>query len=152
MVLLLSQEWREQILFCKNSIPDLWNEVEEIIHAVHSILCCYIWVGKIFKVDGYTFRGSNSAIFLLDSHINWGHLIKEEKCLPLGASFWEAGKQTGFYKNCLPLKSWEVYPYTYVGSSDPDSSTVDSRYLDFGYLEQPLISNRKSDPSFNIEI
>ena len=30
--------------------------------------------------------------------------------------------------------------------------TVDSRYLDFGYLEQPLISKRKSDPCFNIEI
>ena len=31
-------------------------------------------------------------------------------------------------------------------------STVDSRYLDFGYLEQPLISKRKSDPRFNTEI
>ena len=30
--------------------------------------------------------------------------------------------------------------------------TVDSRYLDFGYLEQVLISKRKSDPCFNIEI
>ena len=31
-------------------------------------------------------------------------------------------------------------------------STVDSRYLDFGYLELPLISKRKSDPCINIEI
>ena len=30
--------------------------------------------------------------------------------------------------------------------------TVDSRYLGFGYLEKPLISKRKSDPCFNIEI
>ena len=30
--------------------------------------------------------------------------------------------------------------------------TVDSRYLDLGYLEQPLISKRKSDPCFSIEI
>ena len=31
-------------------------------------------------------------------------------------------------------------------------TTVDSRYLDFGYLEWPLISKRKSGPSLNIEI
>ena len=30
--------------------------------------------------------------------------------------------------------------------------TVDSRYLDFGYLEQPLISKKKSGPCLNIEI
>ena len=30
--------------------------------------------------------------------------------------------------------------------------TVNSRYLDFGYLESPLISNRKFGPCFNIEI
>ena len=30
--------------------------------------------------------------------------------------------------------------------------TVASRYLDFGYLEQPLISKRQSDPCFNIQI
>ena len=29
------------------------------------------------------------------------------------------------------------------------SKTVDSRYLDFGYLEQPLISKRKSGPCLN---
>ena len=30
--------------------------------------------------------------------------------------------------------------------------TVDSRYLDFGYLEQPLFSKKKSGPCLNIEI
>ena len=30
--------------------------------------------------------------------------------------------------------------------------TVDPGYLDFGYLEQPLISKRKSDLCLNIEI
>ena len=30
--------------------------------------------------------------------------------------------------------------------------TVDSGYLDFGYLEYPLISKRKSGPSLNLEI
>ena len=30
--------------------------------------------------------------------------------------------------------------------------TVDPRYLDFGYLELPFISKRKSDPCYNIEI
>ena len=30
--------------------------------------------------------------------------------------------------------------------------TLDSRYLDFGYLEQPLISKKKSGPCLNIEI
>ena len=29
-------------------------------------------------------------------------------------------------------------------------NTVDSRYLDFGYLEQPLISKRKSGPCLNV--
>ena len=28
--------------------------------------------------------------------------------------------------------------------------TVDSRYLDFGYLEQPLISKKKSGPCLNL--
>ena len=28
--------------------------------------------------------------------------------------------------------------------------TIDSRYLDFGYLEQPLISKRKSGPCLNL--
>ena len=32
------------------------------------------------------------------------------------------------------------------------SITVDSRYLDFGYLEQPLISKNKPGPCSNIEI
>ena len=31
-------------------------------------------------------------------------------------------------------------------------NTVDSRYLDFCHLEQPLISKRKSDFCFDIEI
>ena len=30
--------------------------------------------------------------------------------------------------------------------------TVNSRYLDFGYLESPLISKRKFGPCFNTEI
>ena len=33
-----------------------------------------------------------------------------------------------------------------------DTSKVNSRYLDFGYLEKPLISKRKSGPCFNTEI
>ena len=40
-------------------------------------------------------------------------------------------------------KKWN---FTYYGT------TVDSRYLDFGYLEQPLISKKKSGPCLNIEI
>ena len=31
-------------------------------------------------------------------------------------------------------------------------NTVDSRYLDFCYLEQPLILKRKSGPCYNTEI
>ena len=30
--------------------------------------------------------------------------------------------------------------------------TVDPRYIDFDYLEKPLISKRKSGPCFNTEI
>ena len=36
--------------------------------------------------------------------------------------------------------------------SKNNAVTVDSRYLDFGYLEQPLISKKKSGPCLNIEI
>ena len=32
------------------------------------------------EVNGYTFRGSNSVIFIFASHMNWGHLIKERIC------------------------------------------------------------------------
>ena len=45
---------------------------------------------------------------------------------------------------------------SYIGvpiySSTIFTNTVDSRYLDFGYLEQPLISKKKSGPCLNIEI
>ena len=36
--------------------------------------------GGHIKVNGYTFRGSNSVIFIIASHNNWGHLIKERIC------------------------------------------------------------------------
>ena len=29
---------------------------------------------KMIKVNGYTFRGSNSVIFIVASHLNWGQL------------------------------------------------------------------------------
>ena len=31
-------------------------------------------------VNGYTFRGSNFVIFIVASHINWGHLINDRIC------------------------------------------------------------------------
>ena len=34
---------------------------------------------------------------------------------------------------------------------DKEINTVDSRYLDYAYLEYPLISKWKSGPSFNME-
>ena len=45
------------------------------------------------------------------------------------------------------FRVWEGFSMLYLFEY-----TVDSRYLDFGYLEQPLISKRKSDPCINIEI
>ena len=39
----------------------------------------------ISTVNGYTFRGSNSVIFISASHMNWGHLIKERICSHLSA-------------------------------------------------------------------
>ena len=39
----------------------------------------------------------------------------------------------------MQLKNWWSIAYT-----------VDSRYLDFGYLEQPLISKKKSGPCLNL--
>ena len=38
------------------------------------------------------------------------------------------------------------------GKSHIKGNSVDSRYLDFGYLEQPLISKKKSGPCLKIEI
>ena len=29
---------------------------------------------KMIKMNGYTFRGSNSVIFIVASHLNWGQL------------------------------------------------------------------------------
>ena len=34
-------------------------------------------------MNGHTFRGSNSVIFIVVSHINWGHL-KKERIAPIG--------------------------------------------------------------------
>ena len=57
---------------------------------------------------------------------------------------------------------WHSSKYGLSDRVLPDSSlscipcyieyTVDPRYLDLDYLEYPLISKRKSDPCFNIEI
>ena len=81
----------------------------------------------ILNMNGYTFRGSNSVIFIVASHINWGHLLKERICShwskffplrvdPILERLHPACKQTGSLKNCLPLKTcrkkMEVYPYT----------------------------------------
>ena len=37
-------------------------------------------VSKIFKVNGYTFRGSNSAISTFESHLNGGLPLKKIYC------------------------------------------------------------------------
>ena len=61
----------------------------------------------------------------------------------------------------LPLEApYEIYfPSAYIWNLFSqclvvlwNEYTVDSRYLDFGYLEQPLISKKKSGPCLNIEI
>ena len=55
-------------------------------NSVSSKLYLYMTLNTVFivklgllalKMNGYTFRGSNSVIFIIASHINWGHLIKE---------------------------------------------------------------------------
>ena len=67
------------------------------------------------KVNGYTFKGSNSVIFIVASHINGGHLIKVKICShrskffplrvdPILGRLCPPGKQTGSHENCLPLK------------------------------------------------
>ena len=45
----------------------------------------------------------------------------------------------------INLNNWSEMPNLAV-----HTHTVDSRYLDFGYLEEPLISKRKSGPCLNI--
>ena len=45
-----------------------------------------------------------------------------------------------------------IYSFIYIFLFLKFNFTVDSRYLDFGYLEQPLISKRKSDPCLSIEL
>ena len=66
-------------------------------------------------MNGYTFRGINSVIFIVVSHIHWGHLIKERICSHPSKFFplrvdpilkdCPPGKQTG-HAICLPLKTW----------------------------------------------
>ena len=69
-----------------------------------------------FTVNGYTSRGSNSVIFIVISHMNLGHLIKEIICscwskfIPLRVDpnlrrLCLPCKQTGSHKNYLPLKN-----------------------------------------------
>ena len=80
------------------------------------------------KVNGYTFRGSNSFIlFFFASHLFRGQHLKERICSPRSKFFplrvdpilkglHCPGKQTGSHKSRLPLQKWrkkmEVYPYT----------------------------------------
>ena len=52
----------------------------------------------------------------------------------------------------LPDRVSNPGPLTYESDALPIALRGPVRYLDFGYLEQPLISKRKSDPCFNIEI
>ena len=67
------------------------------------------------KVNACTFRGSNSVIFIVASHINRGHIIKERICCrrgklillrvePILGRLRPPGKQTGGHENCLSLK------------------------------------------------
>ena len=72
-----------------------------------------ICLAIFFKVDGYTFRGSNFVIFIVASNINWCHLIKERICFHWSKffhlkvdleTFRHPGKQTESYENCLSLK------------------------------------------------
>ena len=82
----------------------------------------------VFMVNGYTFRGSNSFIFICAPHINWGHFIKERICslwskfFPLRVDLFlgrlcPLGRHTGSHENCLPLKPWRkkivVNPYSF---------------------------------------
>ena len=71
----------------------------------------------VFMVNGYTFRGSNSLLFIGAPHINWGHLIKERICSHWSKFFClrvdlflgrlcPPGRHTGSHRNCLPLKPW----------------------------------------------
>ena len=69
------------------------------------------------KVNEFTFRKSNSVIFIVSSQINWAHLIKERICShrikffpiradPILGELRPPGKQRGSHENCLPLKTW----------------------------------------------
>ena len=66
------------------------------------------------KVNGYTFRGSNSAIFILTFFLNGGLLLKEKICSyrskffplrvdPIFKRLYFPGKQTERYKSYFPL-------------------------------------------------
>ena len=72
---------------------------------------------NLINMNGYTFRGSNSVIFIVASHINWGHLTKERICShrstffslredPILGRLCLPNGQKGSHENCLPLKTW----------------------------------------------
>ena len=68
----------------------------------------------VLKVHGYTFRGSNSVIFIVASHLIRGQLLKKRICF-FRSRFFPfkvdlilkglqcLGKQTGSHKSCFPL-------------------------------------------------
>ena len=73
-----------------------------------------IWSQPIIKVNGYTFRRSNSFIFIFASHLISGQLLKKRICSfrskffslrvdPIFRGLHCSGKQTGSHKSCFPL-------------------------------------------------
>ena len=102
---------------------------------------------------------------LPDRVSNSGPLTYESGALPIAlpgpATVWKMFLNNE--KNCticgvLPVRAMsqntkqENLTKAYAIDTNWKSYTVDSRYLDFGYLEQPLISKKKSGPCLNIEI
>ena len=76
-------------------------------------------------VIGYTFRGSNSFIFIFASHLNGGQLLKKRICSPRSKFFSLRVdpvlkglhcpvKQIGSKKNCLPLKTGGHYMLVFL--------------------------------------
>ena len=81
------------------------------------------------KVNGYTFRGSHSFIYIFASHFIRDQFLKKTICSygsklfslrldPILKVLHRLEKQTGSHKNCLPLKTWRKKMHVYLYSSN----------------------------------
>ena len=106
-----------QVTFCTGPLSKQKFQAP-ILHSPLSYDYHHAFDSTGLKVNGYTFRGRNSVIFIVASQLNCSHFMKERICsyqskfIPLRVNpilerLSPPDKQTGSHENYLPLKTWK---------------------------------------------